>query len=52
MHLEGLAKFEKNKVSTEVSPVKDEKGEVTEVQVLEEGEIPEGEVYEYVFDPR
>ena len=29
--------------------MKDEKGEVTEVQVLEEGEI--GEVYEGVFDP-
>ena len=46
MHLEGLAQFEKNRVLTEV----DEKGEVTEVQVLEEGELPEG-FHVAVFDP-
>ena len=46
MHLEGLAKFERNKVLTEVPPVKDEKGEATEVQVLEEGDV-----YVGVFDP-
>ena len=34
MCLEGLAKFEKAKVLTEVPPVKNEKGEITEVQVL------------------
>ena len=39
MCLEGLTKFEKAKVLTEVPPVKDEKGEITEVQVLEEGEV-------------
>ena len=49
MHLEGLAKFEKNRVLTEIPPEKDEKGEVTEVQVLEEWEIPD--VYMGVFDP-
>ena len=49
MYLEGLAKFEKNRVLTEVPPEKDEKGEVTEVQKLEEGEIPD--VYVGVFDP-
>ena len=49
MHLEGLAKFEKNSVLTEVHPVKDENREATEVQVLEEGEIPD--VYVGVFDP-
>ena len=37
MHLEGLAKLERNKVLTEIPKVKDEKGETTEVQVLEEG---------------
>ena len=46
MHLEGLAKFERNKVFKEVPPVKDEKGEATEVQVLEEGDV-----YVGVFDP-
>ena len=45
MNLEGLAKFERNKVMTEVSPVKDEKGEATKVQVLEEGDV-----YVGVFD--
>ena len=49
MPLEGLAKFEKNRVLTEIPPEKDEKGEVTEVQVLEEGEI--SDVYVGVFDP-
>ena len=39
MCLEGLAKFEKAKVLTEVPPVKNEKGEITEVQVSEEGEV-------------
>ena len=64
MHLEGLAQFEKNRVLTEVGekgeemrrvlteipPEKDEKGEVTEVQVLEEGELPDG-FHVAVFDP-
>ena len=50
MHLEGLAKFEKDKVLTEISPEKDEKGEATEVQVLEEGELPDG-FHVAVFDP-
>ena len=51
MYVEGLAKYEKDRVLTEIPPVKDEKGEVTEVQVLEEGEIP-GECYETPpFDP-
>ena len=50
MHLEGLAKFEKDRVLTEIPPEKDEKGEVTEVQVLEEGEIPDG-FHVAVFDP-
>ena len=47
MCLEGLSQFEK--VLVEVPPVKDEKGEVTEVQVLEEGDIPD--VYVAVFHP-
>ena len=42
MYLEGPAKFEKDRVLTEIPPEKDEKGEVTEVQVLEEGEISDG----------
>ena len=50
MHLEGLAKFEKDKVWTEIPPDKDEKGEVTEVQVLEEGEITDGFQVAF-FDP-
>ena len=51
MYVEGLAKYEKDRVLTEIPPVKDEKGEITEVQVLEEGEIP-GEYYETPpFDP-
>ena len=45
--LEGLPQFEK--VLVEVSPVKEARGEITEVQVLEEGEIPE--VQGGVFDP-
>ena len=45
-----LDKFKKDIVLTEVSPVPDAKGEITEVQVLEEGEIPE-EVQVTVFDP-
>ena len=40
MCLEGLTQYEKNRVLTEIPPEKDEKGEVTEVQVLEEGEYP------------
>ena len=40
MCLEGLAQYEKDKVLTEIPPEKDEKGEVTEVQVLEERETP------------
>ena len=39
MCLEGLTKFEKAKILTEVPPVKDEKGEITEVQLLEGGEV-------------
>ena len=51
MCLEGLTKYEKNRVLTEIPPEKDKKGEVTEVQVLEEGEIP-GEYFETPpFDP-
>ena len=51
MCLEGLAQYEKDKVLTEIPPEKDEKGEVTEVQVLEEREIP-GEYFEIPpFDP-
>ena len=51
MCLEGLAKYEKAKVLTELPPEKDDKGEVTEVQVLEEGGIP-GEYFETpLFDP-
>ena len=52
MYVEGLAKYEKDRVlMTEIPPVKDEKGEITEVQVLEEGEIPR-EYYETpTFDP-
>ena len=50
MHLEGLAKFEKDRVLTEIPPEKDDKGEVTEVQVLEEGELPDG-FYVAGFDP-
>ena len=50
MHLEGLAQFEKDRVLTEISPEKDEKGEVAEVQVLEERELPEG-FHVAVFDP-
>ena len=60
MHLEGMAQFEKDRVLTEVDemkrvlteipPEKDEKGEVTEVQVLKEGELPDG-FHVAVFDP-
>ena len=51
MCLEGLAQYEKDRVLTEIPPEKDEKGEVTEVQVLEEGDIP-GEYFETPpFDP-
>ena len=35
----GLDKFKKDTVLTEVPPVTDEEGEITEVQVLEEGEV-------------
>ena len=45
MCLEGLVKYEKTKVLTEIPPEKNDKGEVTEVQVLEEREIP-GEYFE------
>ena len=50
MCLEGLAQYEKDKVVlTEIPPEKDEKGEVTEVQVLE---TPVGEYFEMPpFDP-
>ena len=53
MTLTGLDQFRKYPVlpqMKEIPPVKDEKGEITEVQVLEEGEIP-GEVQVAVFDP-
>ena len=50
MHLEGLAQFEKARVLTEIPPEKDERGEVTEVQVLEEGEIPD-DFHGAEFDP-
>ena len=46
MHLEALAKFERNTVLTEVPHLKDEKGETTKVQVLQEGDV-----YMGVFDP-
>ena len=53
MSLEGLAKFEKNTVLSEITPTPDEDREIVEVQVLEEGEIPreEEEVQVAVFDP-
>lgn len=35
----GLDKFKIDRVLTEVPPVPDEKGEITEVQVLEEGGV-------------
>lgn len=35
-----LDKFKKDPVLTEIPPVPDEKGEIVEVQLLEEGEIP------------
>ena len=37
-----LDKFRKYPVLKEIPPVKDENGEITEVQVLEEGKIPRG----------
>ena len=55
MSLIGLDKFRKYPVLKEILPVKDENGEFTEVQVLEEGEIPEreipGDIQVTVFDP-
>ena len=55
MSLEGLAKFEKNTVWAEIPPTPNDHGDIVEVQVLEEGEIPrkeeEVEVQVAVFDP-
>ena len=39
MTLAGLDKFKKDTVLTEVPPVPDAKGEITEVQILEDGEV-------------
>lgn len=39
MTLVGLGKFKKDPVLTEIFPVPNEKGEIVEVQVLEEGEV-------------
>ena len=55
MTLTGLDQFKKYpvipqmKLLEEIPPVKDEKGEITEVKVLEE--VPRGEVQVAVFDP-
>lgn len=57
MSLEGLAQFEKNTVWMEIPPTPNEHGEIVEVQVLEEGEIPRKkeeekvEVQVLAFDP-
>lgn len=49
VRFEGLDKFRKSTVSMEIPPVPDEKGEIVDVQVLDQGEMPQ-EVQVAVFD--